>query len=116
MEAQFSPLAQQQQGVMAGRLIANRVFVGNLPNSLAERDLMALFSPYGKIRDVKIIPENSRNKSYGFVTFFSEGDARRLIQVVGCLLVLETCFLCVILLVYSRQPCIRRVLCGGNES
>ena len=64
-----------------GRLVANRIFVGNIPASLAERDLITLFHRFGKIRDVKIIPENSRNKSYGFVTFFSEADARRAIQV-----------------------------------
>jgi len=63
-----------------GRLVANRIFVGNIPASLAERDLITLFHRFGKIRDVKIIPENSRNKSYGFVTFFSEADARRAIQ------------------------------------
>ncbi len=40
-----------------------------------------LFHRFGKIRDVKIIPEHTRNKSYGFVTFFSEADARRAIQV-----------------------------------
>lgn len=41
-----------------------------------------LFHRFGKIRDVKIIPEHTRNKSYGFVTFFSEADARRAIQVL----------------------------------
>ena len=66
-----------------GRVIANRVFVGNLPPNLVERDLMNLFNRFGKIRDVKIIPENTRNKSYGFVTFFSELDARRAIQVIS---------------------------------
>lgn len=64
-----------------GRVIANRIFVGNIPTNLAERDLIMLFQRFGKIRDVKIIPENTRNKSYGFVTFFSESDARRAIQV-----------------------------------
>ena len=64
-----------------GRIIANRIFVGNIPTNLAERDLIMLFQRFGKIRDVKIIPENTRNKSYGFVTFFSDADARRAIQV-----------------------------------
>ena len=64
-----------------GRIIANRIFVGNIPTNLGERDLIILFQRFGKIRDVKIIPENTRNKSYGFVTFFSESDARRAIQV-----------------------------------
>ncbi|XP_046635062.1 uncharacterized protein LOC124314082 [Daphnia pulicaria] len=63
-----------------GRLISNRVFVGNIPPNLVERDLIMLFNRFGKIRDVKIIPEHARNKSYGFVTFFSEADARRAIQ------------------------------------
>ncbi|KAK4003018.1 hypothetical protein OUZ56_004806 [Daphnia magna] len=63
-----------------GRLISNRVFVGNIPPNLVERDLIMLFHRFGKIRDVKIIPEHTRNKSYGFVTFFSEADARRAIQ------------------------------------
>ncbi len=76
-------------GVAVGRVIANRIFVGNLPSSMVERDLMTLFARFGKIRDVKIIPENTRNRSYGFVTFFSELDARRAIQV--CTRVL--CFL-----------------------
>ena len=42
---------------------------------------MMLFNRFGKIRDVKIVPEQTRNKSYGFVTYFSEADARRAIQV-----------------------------------
>lgn len=66
-----------------GRLISNRVFVGNIPPNLVERDLIMLFNRFGKIRDVKIIPEHARNKSYGFVTFFSEADARRAIQVIA---------------------------------
>jgi RNA recognition motif-containing protein len=66
-----------------GRLISNRVFVGNIPPNLVERDLIMLFHRFGKIRDVKIIPEHTRNKSYGFVTFFSEADARRAIQVIA---------------------------------
>lgn len=66
-----------------GRVIANRVFVGNIPSNLVERDLLMLFNRFGKIRDVKIIPEHTRNKSYGFVTFFSEADARRAIQVAN---------------------------------
>lgn len=66
---------------LPGRLVANRIFVGNIPSNLVERDLIMLFHRFGKIRDVKIIPEHTRNKSYGFVTYFSESDARRAIQV-----------------------------------
>lgn len=65
-----------------GRVIPSRVFVGNIPANLVERDLGMLFARFGKIRDVKIIPDQARSKSYGFVTFFSESDARRAIQVL----------------------------------
>lgn len=74
-------MSSMSPATTSGRFIANRVFVGNIPSNLVERDLIMLFHRFGKIRDVKIIPEHTRNKSYGFVTFYSEVDARRAIQV-----------------------------------
>ena len=63
-------------------MIPTRVFVGNIPSNLTERDLTLLFVRFGKIRDIKILPDPTRSKSYGFVTFWSEADAQKAIQVV----------------------------------
>lgn len=51
-----------------------KVFVGNLPDRCPESSLQDLFSPYGKIKNIIMV------KSYAFIHFESENDARRAVE------------------------------------
>lgn len=54
--------------------MATRVFVGNLPIDIKERELEDLFSKYGKIRDIDI-KNPSRPPAFAFITFDDARDA-----------------------------------------
>lgn len=60
-----------------------RVFVGGISASTTEQDLLELFSQYGMVKATKIISDRAGvSKGYGFVTFETEEEARRLTQEV----------------------------------
>ena len=62
-----------------GTLIPNRVFVGGISNTTTEADLHKLFSEYGNVRATKIISDRGgASKGYGFVTFETEEEAKKL--------------------------------------
>lgn len=64
-----------------GTLVPNRVFVGGISASTTEQDLLELFSQYGMVKATKIISDRAGvSKGYGFVTFETEEEARRLTQ------------------------------------
>jgi len=64
-----------------GTLVPNRVFVGGISGSTTEQDLLDLFSQYGQVKATKIISDRAGvSKGYGFVTFETEDEARRLTQ------------------------------------
>lgn len=64
-----------------GTVIPNRVFVGGISGSTTEQDLLELFSNYGNVKSTKVINDRSGlSKGYGFVTFETEEEARRLTQ------------------------------------
>nr|XP_045594588.1 uncharacterized protein PB18E9.04c-like isoform X2 [Procambarus clarkii] len=64
-----------------GTLVPNRVFVGGISASTTEQDLLELFSQYGAVKATKIISDRAGvSKGYGFVTFETEEEARRLTQ------------------------------------
>ncbi|XP_071536678.1 uncharacterized protein [Panulirus ornatus] len=64
-----------------GTLVPNRVFVGGISASTTEQDLLELFSQYGTVKATKIISDRAGvSKGYGFVTFETEEEARRLTQ------------------------------------
>lgn len=57
----------------------NRIFVGGISANTTEAELLALFSNYGQVKAAKIIQDRAGvSKGYGFITFESEDDARRL--------------------------------------
>ena len=51
----------------------NKLYVVNFPYSTTEDELQATFSPYGSLREVKIIAdrESRRSRGFAFVTFDS---------------------------------------------
>ncbi|XP_022239926.1 protein boule-like isoform X2 [Limulus polyphemus] len=62
-----------------GTLIPNRIFVGGISPSTTEAELHALFSNYGNVKATKIIADRAGvSKGYGFVTFETEEEAKRM--------------------------------------
>ena len=53
--------------------------MGGISNTTTEADLHKLFSDYGNVRATKIISDRGgASKGYGFVTFETEEEAKRL--------------------------------------
>lgn len=66
-----------------GTLVPNRIFVGGISASTSEAELAQLFSAYGNVKATKIISDRAGvSKGYGFVTFETEEEAKRLQQEV----------------------------------
>ncbi len=57
----------------------NKLYVGNLPYSMTEKDMEALFKDFGEIEEVVVIKDkfSGRSKGFGFVTFKQEADAEK---------------------------------------
>ena len=57
--------------------MSKKLFVGNLPWSIATEELKALFEKFGTIEDAIVIRDKmtNRSKGFGFVTFTDEADA-----------------------------------------
>ncbi len=51
------------------------IYVGNLPYSMTDEELEALFEPYGQVHSAKVIidRETQRSKGFGFVEMEDEG-------------------------------------------
>lgn len=66
-----------------GTLVPNRIFVGGISASTSEAELAQVFSAYGNVKATKIIADRAGvSKGYGFVTFETEEEAKRLQQDV----------------------------------
>ncbi|KAF2905784.1 hypothetical protein ILUMI_00379 [Ignelater luminosus] len=62
-----------------GTLVPNRIFVGGISANTTEAELLQLFSNYGTVKAAKIIQDRAGvSKGYGFITFESEEEAKRL--------------------------------------
>lgn len=71
---------------MQSELIPNRIFVGGLPLSTTEHELVDYFTELsGKshIKDAKIItdPNSGTPKGYGFITFNNESEATKILSL-----------------------------------
>ena len=62
--------------------MGKRLFVGNLPQQVSSADLNQLFSEFGTVQSVEIMPgrDSRRNKGFGFVEMGSEAAAEAAIQ------------------------------------
>ena len=60
----------------------SKLYVGNLPYSVSEDDLRALFSQAGEVKEVSLIldRETRRPKGFGFVEMATDADAQNAIQ------------------------------------
>jgi len=58
------------------------LYVGNLPYQLSESELEALFTPFGRVREAKIIKDqySDRSKGFGFVEMPDNSSAQAAID------------------------------------
>ena len=58
------------------------IYVGNLPYSLSEEDLKALFVPYGEISSVNLIidRQTKRSRGFGFIMMPQQTEAEAAIK------------------------------------
>lgn len=63
---------------MDPKMMSARVFIGNLAaDKVSRQDVMKLFEPYGKVLGVSL------HKSYGFVQFANEEDAKTAVKATN---------------------------------
>lgn len=80
----FNAYVDRRSDPPAGTLVPNRVFVGGISANTTEVELAQLFSAYGTVKATKIISDRAGvSKGYGFVTFESEEEAKRLQREVS---------------------------------
>ncbi|XP_054008277.1 atrophin-1-like isoform X1 [Hylaeus anthracinus] len=73
-----------------GTLVPNRIFVGGISANTSVEELAQLFSSYGNVKATKIIADRAGvSKGYGFVTFETEEEAKRLQQESECIVLRE---------------------------
>ncbi len=53
------------------------LFVGNLPWTATEEELLAFFSSFGKVRSVRLVVEPATGRSRGFAFLEMDGEAAR---------------------------------------
>jgi RNA recognition motif-containing protein len=58
----------------------NTLYVGNLKNPTDNEQLSKLFSPYGKIVEIKM----NNNKDFGFVRMSSNSQAKNAKEALDC--------------------------------
>ncbi|XP_020630028.1 protein boule-like [Orbicella faveolata] len=62
--------------------IPYRIFVGGIAFNTTKEELKEFFSRYGAVRDTKIIrDQEGLSKGYGFVTFYREEDAQKVMNM-----------------------------------
>lgn len=67
--------------------VPNRIFVGGISAQTTESELAQLFSAYGNVKGTKIIVDRAGvSKGYGFVTFETENEARRIMRDAQCVI------------------------------
>lgn len=65
--------------------ILTKLYVGNLPYSYQESNLMEMFSEYGTVVSATIITDrqSGRSKGFGFVEFEAEEEAKAAIEALN---------------------------------
>jgi len=59
--------------------MTKKLFIGNLPFSINQDQLTAIFAPYGQIVSANIVMDrfSGRSKGFGFVEFEKDEDAEK---------------------------------------
>lgn len=60
------------------------IYVGNLPFSVADEDLAAMFRPHGEVESASVVNDRDtgRSRGFGFVVMPSDDEARRAIEAL----------------------------------
>ncbi len=61
-----------------------RIYVGNLPYTMTQSELSALFAPFGGIGSTTIVTDrdSGRSRGFGFVEMTDQNEARKAIAVL----------------------------------
>jgi len=64
--------------------MGNKLYAGNLPFSIGDNELKALFEPHGTVASAKVIMDRDtgRSKGFGFVEMSSDQEAQA--AIAGC--------------------------------
>ncbi len=59
-----------------------KVYVGNLPFKVGDRELKEMFSSYGEVTEAVVIKDrySGRSKGFGFVTFSDDAAGQKAIE------------------------------------
>ncbi len=62
--------------------MGRKLYVGNLPDSATEQDLLDKFAAYGTVKSVKLITDHDtgRTKGFGFIEMIIEAEAHAAID------------------------------------
>jgi RNA recognition motif-containing protein len=62
--------------------VGRKLYVGNLPESATEQDLLDKFAAYGTVKSVKLITDRDtdRIRGFGFIEMASEAEAHAAID------------------------------------
>ena len=65
--------------------MATRIYVGNLPYSATDQDLVSLFSQYGEVTEATIIMDrdSGQSKGFGFVQMSDDSAAHQAIAALN---------------------------------
>jgi len=65
--------------------MAKKLFIGNLPFTMADADLSTIFSAYGTVTSANVVIDkfSKRSKGFGFVEFESEEDAMKAMEALN---------------------------------
>ena len=65
--------------------MATNIYVGNLPWTATQDDLVQLFTPYGTVEKTQIITdrETGRSRGFGFVEMSTEVEAQKAIDALN---------------------------------
>ncbi|KAF9591753.1 hypothetical protein IFM89_007083 [Coptis chinensis] len=77
------------------RGFCSRLFVSNMSFYSNESDLINLFSPFGKVKDAKLVMDyrTNRPKGFGFISFESEEQAQKALKAINCSVILYLFYL-----------------------
>ncbi len=62
--------------------MGRKLYVGNLPDSATEQDLLDKFAAYGTVKSIKLITDHDtdRSRGFGFIEMASEAQAQTAID------------------------------------
>lgn len=65
--------------------MGRKLYVGNLPFTSNENDLISVFSEHGTVMSARVVidRDTGRSKGFGFVEMGSEDEAQRAVQVLN---------------------------------